>query len=126
MPDEGSVQQMTEPREENHYEPYEVFMQRDSLAHHVHVGSVIAPTAELALHVARESFLRRDTAISLWVVKQTEVHQTSYEDKDFFANQEIGKSYREVSGYADNAKRWKRFKEQAMTIDDIVHDVQGG
>ncbi|PWI57120.1 phenylacetic acid degradation protein [Sulfoacidibacillus thermotolerans] len=107
-----------------HYEVYEVFVQRDALSHHVHVGSVVAPSAELALQVARENFLRREKAVNIWVVKQENVHATSYEDQDFFANQVLSKSYREVSGYAENARKWKAFKQVAITVDDLVNDIK--
>ncbi len=107
-----------------HYEVYEVFIQRDDLSHHVHVGSVVAPSAKLAHQVARENFLRREKAVNIWVVKQEHVHATSYEDQDFFANQMLNKNYREVSGYAENAKKWKTFKQVAITVDDLVNDIK--
>ncbi len=109
---------------EVHYDVYEVFVQKDILTHHVHVGSVVAPSPDLALQVARENFLRRDTAVNIWVVLQQNVHRTSYEDEDALANQVLDKSYREVSGYSDNAQKWKRFKERAITIDDLVNDLK--
>lgn len=117
---------MTESATPEYYEVFEVFIQGNTLANHIHVGSVVAPSPELALQVARESFLRRESAISIWVVKQAHIHHTSYEEKDFFLNKELDKSYRDVAGYADNARRWKRFKEQAMTIEDVVRDMQEG
>jgi ring-1,2-phenylacetyl-CoA epoxidase subunit PaaB len=113
-----------EPMAEAHYDVYEVFIQKDILTHHVHVGSVVAPSPELALQVARENFLRRDTAVNIWVVLQQNIHGTSYEDKDALANQVLDKSYREVSGYSENAQKWKRFKERAITIDDVVNDMK--
>ncbi|RIV20162.1 phenylacetic acid degradation protein [Alicyclobacillaceae bacterium I2511] len=107
-----------------HYDVYEVFIQRDFLGYHTHIGSVVAASPELAQLVARENFLRRDAAISIWVVHQTDIHETSYEDTDFFINRATDKSYRDVSGYVDNAKKWKAFKERAITIEDLVHDAK--
>lgn len=107
-----------------HYDVYEVFVQRDPLGYHTHIGSVVAASSEMAQMVARENFLRRDTAISIWVVRQTNIHETSYEDTDFFVNRATDKSYRDVAGYVDNAKKWKAFKERAITIDDLVRDAK--
>ncbi|WP_083486010.1 phenylacetic acid degradation protein [Alicyclobacillus ferrooxydans] len=109
---------------EVHYDVYEVFVQREILAHHVHVGSVVAPSPELALQVARENFLRRERGVNIWVVLQQSIHQTSYEDTDLLANQVLDKSYREVSGYSENAQKWKQFKERAITVEDLVNDIK--
>lgn len=107
---------MTEHTPINEDIAFEVFVQKTHGDAHMHVGSVLAPTPDIALQLARENFLRRDAAINIWVVQQEHIHQTSYEQPLFFARS-FDKSYREVRGYADNAKRWKRFKQQALEID---------
>ncbi|ADG05960.1 MULTISPECIES: phenylacetic acid degradation protein [Kyrpidia] len=103
------------------YEVYEVFVQYDPLEHHVHVGSVVSSSGEMALQVARENFLRRDDAVNLWVVPRGQVFATSYEDADFFAK-EMDHSYREASGYPENAKLWKSFKQRAIELEDLIRD----
>ncbi len=47
---------------------YEVFKQDNPKKPHEAVGSVHAPDAELALQNARDVFVRRPSAVSLWVV----------------------------------------------------------
>lgn len=105
------------------YEAYEVFVQKTQLDQHVHVGSVLASSVEFALQTARENFLRREPAVNIWVVRQVDVHSTPYDDKDYFAR-ELDHKYREVSGYSDNARRWKAFKESALTLEEIIEDVK--
>lgn len=105
------------------YEPYEVFVRSSRLEPHQHVGSVLAPSSEVALQIARHNFLRRDKAVSLWVVPKRYV--AVREDEAFFAD-ELDKSYRRVDGYADNAKRWKAFKQKQLHIEDIVSDMEEG
>jgi ring-1,2-phenylacetyl-CoA epoxidase subunit PaaB len=105
------------------YEVYEIFVQHSQLEPHEHVGSVWAASPEWAIQVARENFLRRDAAVSLWAVRRADIHATPYEDADFFAR-EFDRQYREVSGYADNAQRWKRFKARAMSIEEVIDDVR--
>ncbi|WDL96220.1 phenylacetic acid degradation protein [Alicyclobacillus sp. ALC3] len=105
------------------YEAYEVFVQYDVLEPHQYVGSVLASSTDMALIVARENFLRRDKAHSLWVVPKRFIAVKTSEDVDFFAV-EFDRDYRRVDGYADNARRWKAFKLRAMEIDEVVEDVK--
>ncbi len=107
------------------YQPYEVFVQYDHLAHHQHVGSVLAASPDIALQLARENFLRRDKAVNIWVVRKDHIHATPYDVPEFFAS-EFDKDYRRVDGYADNARRWKAFKQKALHIEDIVNDLEKG
>ncbi|WP_367307045.1 phenylacetic acid degradation protein [Alicyclobacillus acidocaldarius] len=104
------------------YDVYEIFVQASDLDPHVHVGSLLAPSPEWALQLARENFLRRADAVSVWAVRRGDVHATP-DDPDWFAR-EFDRKYRDVSGYSDNARRWKRFKAQAMNIDDVIADVR--
>lgn len=105
------------------YDVYEIFVQPSDLEHHVHVGSLIAPSPEWALQLARENFLRRVQAVNVWAVRRADIHATPASDSDWFAR-EFDRKYRDVSGYSDNARRWKRFKAQAMNIDDVIADVR--
>jgi ring-1,2-phenylacetyl-CoA epoxidase subunit PaaB len=105
------------------YTIYEVFIQRDHLSPHVWVGSVDAGSPEDALILARENFLRRDPAVSIWVVRQDQVHRTDYADKDFFAR-ETDKRYRMLSGYSKtNAEKWRKYKRALLDLEkDFVKD----
>jgi ring-1,2-phenylacetyl-CoA epoxidase subunit PaaB len=103
------------------YDVYEVFVQHTHLDHHQHVGSVLAPSPDVALHLARENFLRRDKAVNLWVVRKDHVVSTGYEDSDFFAS-EFDRAYRRVDGYSENAGLWKMFKQRQLQWEDIVKD----
>lgn len=105
------------------YDVFEVFVQYNHLEHHQHVGSVLAPSAEIALHLGRENFLRRDKAVNIWVVRKDHIHATLYEESAFFAT-EFDREYRRVDGYADNARRWKVFKQKALHLEDIVKDLK--
>ncbi|MCL6452542.1 MAG: phenylacetic acid degradation protein [Alicyclobacillus sp.] len=104
------------------FEPYQVFVRRDALDAMEHVGTVMAASPEMAVLVARQNFLRRDAAVGLWVVADADMHSANT-DPQFFA-EELDKSYRRVDGYSDNARRWKRFKQQALQLQDIVRDLE--
>ncbi|SFX57881.1 ring-1,2-phenylacetyl-CoA epoxidase subunit PaaB [Thermoactinomyces sp. DSM 45891] len=100
---------------------YEVFVQRDHLDPMMHVGSLLAPTDELALQLARENFTRREQIIQIWVVQRTHVHSSA--EADFHAR-EMDRSYREVSGYTENGRLWRMFKEKEITLEEIVRYVE--
>ncbi len=104
------------------YGIYEVFVQRTNAEHHVHVGSLVAPSPDVAIQTARENFLRRDKAVSIWVVPRDQITATNYES-DFLAR-ELDRKYREVAGYTENGRLWRMFKERAMTIEEIVAFVK--
>ncbi|HEY8347055.1 MAG TPA: phenylacetic acid degradation protein [Symbiobacteriaceae bacterium] len=102
---------------------FEVFVQKDHLSPHVWVGSVDAGSPEDALIMAREGFLRRDPAVSIWVVPSDAIYGTDYQDRDFFAR-ETDKEYRLVSAYApENAERWRKYKRSLLDIEkDFIKD----
>ncbi len=82
----------------DHFETYEVFEQRKRGIHHVHVGSVHAPSAEMAVVFAKEQYTRRGQCVNLWVVKTSDVFVTEYEDSDIFETT-VNKKYREPDAY---------------------------
>jgi ring-1,2-phenylacetyl-CoA epoxidase subunit PaaB len=77
---------------------FEVFHQQARGDAHVHVGSVHAPDAEMALIMAKEQFARRQACVNLWVVPAEAITATEYEDADMFLHPS-DKSYRESWGY---------------------------
>ena len=82
----------------DHFETYEVFEQRKRGTHHIHVGSVHAPSAEMAVVFAKEQYTRRGQCVNLWVVKTSDVFVTEYEDSDIFETT-ANKKYREPDAY---------------------------
>jgi ring-1,2-phenylacetyl-CoA epoxidase subunit PaaB len=108
-----------EKREEKRaFDVYEVFVQKTALDHHRHVGSVVAPSPDVALITARENFLRRDPAVNLWVVPRDAIYAAPREG-DFFAR-ELDRRYREVSGYSENGRLWKMFKEENPDFEEMI------
>lgn len=77
---------------------YEVFHQQARGEPHVHVGSIHAPDAQMALVLAKEQFARRQACVNLWVVPHEAITATEYENADMFLHP-TDKSYREVWGY---------------------------
>lgn len=94
--DEDTQEGILKPLE--HFETYEVFEQRKRGTHHIHVGSVHAPSAEMAVVFAKEQYTRRGQCVNLWVVKTSDVFVTEYEDSDIFETT-ANKKYREPDAY---------------------------
>ncbi|MCB9230262.1 MAG: 1,2-phenylacetyl-CoA epoxidase subunit B [Bacteroidia bacterium] len=82
----------------NQWQTYEVFHQKSRGTQHIHVGSLHAPSPELALILAKEQYARRMKCVNLWVVRTTDVFASSYDDADMF-EPATDKSYREAFGY---------------------------
>ncbi|HXH18209.1 MAG TPA: 1,2-phenylacetyl-CoA epoxidase subunit PaaB [Chitinophagales bacterium] len=85
-------------QEHEYWQTYEVFHQEKRGKQHVHVGSLHAPNAEMALLFAKEQFARRKKCTNLWVVKTADVFATNLEDEDMFETIPE-KIYREAGGY---------------------------
>jgi len=85
---------------------FEVFHQQSRGEPHVHVGSIHAPDAEVALILAKEQYGRRQACANFWVVPTDAIKATPYEDSDMF-DHGTDKSYREAFGYETTKRRQK-------------------
>lgn len=94
----------------DHFQTYEVFEQKKRGTHHIHVGSVHAPSSELAMMFAKEQYTRRGQCVNLWVVKTSEIFVTQYEDSDIFETTSL-KTHRDPNSYKV-MDRIKAFKER--------------
>lgn len=89
---------------------FEVFHQQARGEPHMHVGSIHAPDAEMALLLAKEQYARRQACVNLWVVPAEAITTSRYEDADMFVRF-TDKSYRESWGYG--TPRHVRVKDQS-------------
>ena len=78
---------------------YEVFVRAKRGLSHVHVGSLHASDAEMALRNARDVYTRRQEGVSLWVVESSMVTASSPEEKDAFFEPAADKIYRHPTFY---------------------------
>ncbi|MGZ0050817.1 1,2-phenylacetyl-CoA epoxidase subunit PaaB [Brevibacillus gelatini] len=95
----------------NNFFIYEVFSQKSVNASFVHQFSLLAPNKEVALAMARENFLRRESCFNIWVVKRDDIYSLSPEERPFLERID-NKSYRETKGYGDLQARWRYHREQ--------------
>lgn len=78
---------------------WEVFVRSDRGLSHVHVGSLHAPDAELAVLSARDLYTRRSEGVSLWVVKSSDLHASDPFKRDSFFEPAVDKPYRHAGHY---------------------------
>lgn len=91
---------MTTPKDaHDQWELWEVFVQEKTGDPHAHAGSLRAPDAEMALQNARDVYARRGEAVSIWVVKTTEISATVPEDNVSFFEGPKAKAYRHSHFY---------------------------
>lgn len=96
------------------HQTFEVFHQQKSGAHHIHVGSVHAPNAELAMVLAKETFGRRGQTVNLWIVRTSDVVAMNSADAEIFSTTPE-KAYRDVAAYMvrNKVEAFKKGMQQA-------------
>lgn len=78
---------------------WEVFIRQRRGMSHIHVGSLHAPDAEMALQSARDVYTRRGEGISLWVVRSSDVTASDANDADSLFEPTGSKPYRDATFY---------------------------
>jgi len=78
---------------------WEVFVRPARGTNHVHVGSLHAADATLALQNARDLYTRRNEGVSIWVVRSADITASSPEEKDAFFEPAADKPYRHPTFY---------------------------
>ena len=78
---------------------FEVFVRSRRGLDHVHVGSLHAQDAEQALEFARETYLRRQEGVSVWVVKSSHITASQESDVGSFYDPMENKVYRHATHY---------------------------
>ncbi len=78
---------------------YEVFMRSKNGLAHKHAGSVHAEDAETAILSARDLYTRRGEAVSVWVVKSSDIIASDPQSSDELFDPSDDKIYRHPTFY---------------------------
>ena len=78
---------------------WEVFLRGKRGLNHVHVGSLHAADAQMALQHARDLYCRRNEGVSIWVVKAADITASSPDEKDPYFAPAGDKVYRHPTFY---------------------------
>jgi ring-1,2-phenylacetyl-CoA epoxidase subunit PaaB len=79
---------------------WEVFLRAKRGLNHVHVGSLHAADAPMALRHARDLYCRRNEGVSIWVVDAAHIVASSPDEKDPFFAPSGDKVYRHPTFYS--------------------------
>ena len=78
---------------------WEVFVRANRGLSHVHVGSLHAPDADLAVRNARDLYTRRGEGTSIWVVPADAITTSDPDVKGAWFESPAGKNYRHAVYY---------------------------
>lgn len=78
---------------------WEVFIRANRGLSHVHVGSLHAPDADMALRNARDLYTRRNEGVSIWVLPAAAVITSDPDHRGEFFESPVGKNYRHATYY---------------------------
>jgi ring-1,2-phenylacetyl-CoA epoxidase subunit PaaB len=78
---------------------WEVFVRPRRGLSHVHVGSLRAPDAEIAVLSARDLYTRRSEGVSIWAVRSTDIASSDPAEQGELFETAATKPYRHASHY---------------------------
>ena len=77
----------------------EVFVRANRGLSHVHVGSLHAPDATMAIRNARDLYTRRGEGVSIWVMPADGITTSDPDEKGEWFESPAGKNYRHAIYY---------------------------
>jgi ring-1,2-phenylacetyl-CoA epoxidase subunit PaaB len=95
----GGTREAAGPGRRRDWPLYEVFVRGKRGLNHVHVGSLHAPDAEMAVDAARDLYTRRNEGVSIWVVRAADITASSPDEKDPLFAPSGDKVYRHPTFY---------------------------
>lgn len=78
---------------------WEIFLRSKAGLAHKHVGSLHAPSAEIAIENARDVYTRRKEGISIWVVESSKISASNPDDQEELFDPAENKPYRHPTFY---------------------------
>ncbi|RDE31485.1 1,2-phenylacetyl-CoA epoxidase subunit B [Parageobacillus thermoglucosidasius] len=101
------------------YQVFEVFSRKNDTAPFQHQFSLLAPNHEIALVMAQENFMRRETVSDIWVVKRSDIRMMTEEEKESLKRLD-NKDYRTTKGYGYLKKKWRQYEQQMLDEKEIL------
>jgi ring-1,2-phenylacetyl-CoA epoxidase subunit PaaB len=101
------------------YQEFEVFSKKTDTAPMQYQFSLLAPNEEIALVMAQENFMRRETASDIWVVNRSHIRKMTQEEKLSLARLD-NKDYRNAKGYGYLKKKWRQYEQEMLDEKEIL------
>ncbi|KUP07883.1 phenylacetate-CoA oxygenase [Bacillus coahuilensis p1.1.43] len=101
------------------YSEYEVFSRKNDMSPMQYQFSLLAPNHEIALIMAQENFMRRETASDIWVIKREHIRMMNREEKESLKRLD-NKDYRLTKGYGYLKKKWREYEQEMLDEKEIM------
>jgi ring-1,2-phenylacetyl-CoA epoxidase subunit PaaB len=108
-----------ETRQESYFEEFEVFSRKTPTAPVQYHFSLLAPNEDIAILMAQENFMRRDSVDDIWVVKRQNIRKMTPEEKKTL-NRLDNKDYRTTKGYGYLKKKWRKYEQEMLDEKEIM------
>lgn len=103
----------------SYFEEFEIFSRKTQTAPMQYQFSLLAPNEEMAMVMAQENFLRRETVNDIWIVKKQHVRKMTSEEKKTLQRLD-NKDYRTTKGYGYLKKKWRKYEQEMLDEKEIM------
>jgi ring-1,2-phenylacetyl-CoA epoxidase subunit PaaB len=106
------------------YQEYQVFSRRSPSSPIQEQFTLLAPNEEIALVMAQENFMRRETVVDIWVVKCSNIRKLTQEERASLQRLD-NKDYRTAKGYGYLKKKWREKEQTFFDENEILSWAKG-
>jgi ring-1,2-phenylacetyl-CoA epoxidase subunit PaaB len=115
---------MTRENINSFYDEFQVFSRKTATAQVQEQFTLLAPNHEIALVMAQENFMRRESVYDVWVVRCSDIRSLNPDERNSVTRLD-NKDFRETKGYGYLRKMWRE-KEQGMLDEEEILSWAGG
>ncbi|MBA4537521.1 1,2-phenylacetyl-CoA epoxidase subunit B [Bacillus aquiflavi] len=106
------------------YEEFVVFSRKTPISHSQEQFTLLAPNHEIALVMAQENFIRRESVCDIWVVKRSDIRMMNPEERETLKRID-NKNYRTTKGYGYLARIWRKADQGMLDEKEILSWSKG-
>lgn len=101
------------------FEEFEVFSRKTQTSPVQYHFSLLAPNEDIAILMAQENFMRRESVNDIWVVKSQNIRKMTPEEKKTLQRLD-NKDYRTTKGYGYLKKKWRKYEQEMLDEKEIM------
>ena len=105
--------------QESYFDEFEVFSRKTQTSPVQYQFSLLAPNEEIAILMAQENFMRRETVDDIWVVKSQHIRKLTIDEKKILQRID-NKDYRTTKGYGYLKKKWRQYEQDMLDEKEIL------
>lgn len=105
--------------QDSFYEEFDVFSRKTPTGPMQYQYNLLAPNEEIAMMMAQENFMRRETVSDIWVVRSRNIRKMNSEEKQTLTRLD-NKDYRTTKGYGYLKKKWRHYEQEMLDEKEIM------